>query len=258
MDRPKTVIGLALILTILFGLQFPRIKIDTDPENMLEPDQPDRILYNQVKKDFGIHDLIVVGIVDEKGIFRPESLERVAKATLEILNIKGVIIDDVLSLTTTDNVKSSGGLLDIHPVMREIPRNSEAVDRLRSDIADNPFLHEKIASADGRAIALYIPIQKKKMSYRISQEIQAILERELLPGQTSHLAGLPVAEDTFGNEMFIQMAVVAPLAFMVILVLEKGRGFTRDVYSSYYTGPDSGIIGRALQDDRLPGKQFAI
>ena len=219
LDRPKTVIGLAVILTILFAIQFPRIIIDTDPENMLEPEQPDRILYNRIKKDFGIHDLIVVGIVDKKGIFRAEPLERVARVTSEILKIKGVIIEDVVSLTTTDNVKSSGGLLDIHPVMREIPGDSKAIDQLRNDIAENQFLHEKIASADGTAIALYIPIQKKDMSYRIARQIQTILDRELLPEQTYHLAGLPVAEDTFGHEMFIQMAVVAPLAFMVILIL---------------------------------------
>jgi predicted RND superfamily exporter protein len=219
LDRPKTVIGLAIILTVLFGTQFPRITIDTDPENMLQANQPDRILYNRVKKDFGIHDLIVVGIVDKKGIFRPESLERVARVTSEILGIKGVIIEDVLSLTTTDNVKSSGGLLDIHPVMKEIPRDSKAVDQLRMDISENPFLHEKIASTDGTAIALYIPVQKKDMSYRIAKQIQSILDRELLPEQTYHLAGLPVAEDTFGHEMFIQMAVVAPLAFMFIMLL---------------------------------------
>jgi len=219
LDRPKTVIGLVLIVTFLFASQFPKIKIDTDPENMLEADQPDRVFYDRVKKEFGIHDLIVVGIVDEKGMFRPESLERVARATSEILKIKGVVIEDVVSLTTTDNVKSSGGILDIHPVMREVPRTPEAVDQLRRDITENPFLHEKIASADGTAIALYIPIRKKDMSYRIAGKIETILKRELLPGQTYHLAGLPVAEDTFGHEMFLQMAVVAPVAFMAVMAL---------------------------------------
>ncbi|MCF6247681.1 MAG: MMPL family transporter, partial [Desulfobacula sp.] len=215
----KTVIGFLLLITVIFTLQFPRIIIDTDPENMLKSDQPERILYDRVKKDFGIHDLIVVGIVDKKGIFRSESLERVAEVTSKILKIKGVIIKEVVSLTTTDNVKSSGGLLDIHPVMQKIPNTSQALDQLRLDIAQNPFLHEKIASADGTAVALYIPIQKKDMSYRIARQIERILDQDLLPGQTYHLAGLPVAEDTFGHEMFIQMAVVAPLAFMVILIL---------------------------------------
>ncbi len=40
-DRPKTVIATSLLMTVLFGLQFPTITIDTDPENMLEPDQSD-------------------------------------------------------------------------------------------------------------------------------------------------------------------------------------------------------------------------
>lgn len=219
LNRPKTTIGIALLLTMFFALQFPKIAIDTDPENMLEPNQPDRVFYNQVKTEFGIHDLIVVGIVDEQGVFRPSSLERIARATSEILKIKGVVIEDVVSLTTTNNVKSKGGLLDIHPVMKSIPSEPEKIQQLRNDIAENPFLHEKIASNDGKAVALYIPIQKKDQSYRIAQEIETILKQELLPGQSYHLAGLPVAEDTFGHEMFIQMALVAPLAFMVIMIL---------------------------------------
>jgi len=53
LDRPKTVIAATILVTAVFALQFPRITIDTDPENMLEPDQPDRVLYDRVKKDFG-------------------------------------------------------------------------------------------------------------------------------------------------------------------------------------------------------------
>jgi hypothetical protein len=219
LDRPRTVISAMGLLTLFFALQFPRITIDTDPENMLEADQEERVFYDQVKKEFGVHDLIVVGIVDDRRIFRPEALEGIARATDEILKIKGVIIPDVVSPTTTDNVKSRGGLLEIRPVMAEVPRTAMAAAELRQDIADNPFLAEKIASADGTAVALYVPIERKDMSYRVAEEIETILRRTLLPGQTWHLAGLPVAEDTFGHEMFVQMAVVAPLAFMAILVL---------------------------------------
>jgi len=187
LDRPKTVIAATVVLTVVFGLQFSRITIDTDPENMLEADQPDRVFYNRVKKDFGVHDLVVVGIVDERGVFRPESLKRISRTTSEILKIPGVVIPDVVSLTTTNNVTSSGGLLDIHPVMGEVPRTPEGIESLRRDIAENPFLHEKIASADGTAVAIYVPVGSKDQSYRIASEIKAILDRELLPGQTYHL-----------------------------------------------------------------------
>ncbi len=53
-DRPKLVVLLILIFTILLGIQFPKIKIDTDPENMLRKDEPVRIFHDKVKKDFGI------------------------------------------------------------------------------------------------------------------------------------------------------------------------------------------------------------
>ena len=80
LDYPKTVIGLMLLITLFFALQLPSITIDTDPENMMEADQADRLTYDRVKQDFGVHDLIVVGIVDEVGIFRPESLEQISFA----------------------------------------------------------------------------------------------------------------------------------------------------------------------------------
>ena len=219
LDRPKTVVVAAVLVTLAFAAQFPRITIDTDPENMLAVDQPDRVFYDRVKADFGIYDLLVVGIVDDEGIFRPPALERIARATEDILAIPGIVIPDVVSLTTTDNVRSSGGLLEIRPAMRNVPETLEAAEALRLEIAENPFLHEKIASADGTSVALYLPIEEKSLSYGIAGEIEAILTRELLPGQRFHIAGLPVAEDTFGHEMFVQMALVAPLAFLAILAL---------------------------------------
>src|SRR3989344_7537659 len=95
---PKTTIAVALIASVFFAIQFPKMKIDTDPENMLEQTQADRVFYDKVKKEFGINDLLVVGIVDEKGIFNSDTLARIARITDEILGIKGLIIEDVVSL----------------------------------------------------------------------------------------------------------------------------------------------------------------
>ncbi len=42
------------------------------------------------------------------------------------------------------------------------------------------------------------------------------------------------------------------------LVLDKGAGFPIDTYASYYRGSQSGVIGRAIPDNRLPGKELVI
>lgn len=219
MDRPKTVLGIAALVTVAFLVQFPKAVIDTDPENMLEETQPDRIFYSQVKKDFGISDFIVLGITDENGIYRPEALGAVERIVSKVVGINGVIVEDVVSLTTTDNIKARDGAIEIRPALSGIPETAEEMEELRRDIASNPFLNEKIVSADGRATAVYIPIRKKDMSYRIGREVEEIVRKELLPGQKFHLAGLPIAEDTFGYEMFKQMAVAAPMAGLGIMLL---------------------------------------
>ena len=114
-DHPRRTLALAVLLTLAFGTQFVRAKIDTAPENMLEPDQPDRVFYRQVKSDFGILDLVVVGIVDENGLWRPEALERLDLVTREIAQIRGVLPAEIVSLSTTDNVTTRGGALDVRP-----------------------------------------------------------------------------------------------------------------------------------------------
>jgi hypothetical protein len=81
------------------------------------------------------------------------------------------------------------------------------------------MFREKLVSLDGTGAAFYVPIERKDQSHRIAQAIEAVLARELSDEQRAYIAGLPVAEDTFGFEMFRQMAVMAPLAMGVIFVL---------------------------------------
>ena len=87
---PKTTIWITVVITLAFLTQIPRIKIDTDPENMLSPKEWVRVYHNQTKKTFSIEDLIVVGITNPdnpSGVFTKESLNRIAGATNQILDL---------------------------------------------------------------------------------------------------------------------------------------------------------------------------
>lgn len=219
MDWPKATIAVLIVLTVIFGAQFTQINIDTDPENMLEADQPDRVLYDRVKREFGISDMIVLGITDERGMFRPEPLAMVKRITEGILELRGVITDDVISLTTTNDVRPGGGMLNISRIMEQVPNSDAAGLLMHSRILANPMLADKLASRDATGIAIYIPIAQKDMAHDIGVSIDEIVKNELSEGQAYYLAGMPIAEDTFGVEMFQQMGIMAPIAGMVIFVL---------------------------------------
>jgi predicted RND superfamily exporter protein len=61
LDHPWKILGVVLALTVALGFQIPNIQIDTDPENMLSEEEFVRVFHNQVKKEFTLHDMIVLG-----------------------------------------------------------------------------------------------------------------------------------------------------------------------------------------------------
>ena len=220
----KGIFAVMLAAVAVAGWQFPNVTVDTDPENMLSADEPVRIAHHQLKKDFKLSDLIVVGIVDETnphGVWRPEVLQRAEALSKAILKIDGVVKVDVMSLSTSDTIEAGGGLLDIHTIMAHAPKTQEQADRLKSQVLSNPLLAEKLASGDGQGLAIYVPIEDKMISYRVASEIETLIEN--ITGGTGteqyHIAGLPVAEDTFGHDMFLQMAISAPLAGLVLMIM---------------------------------------
>src|SRR3990172_6540868 len=104
-DHPLLVIGLTVLVTLAFAVQFRKITIDTDPKHMLPVTSPVRQYNDQVEKDFALHaDVIALGIVNEQGVINRETLSRIAELTREIQKMPGVISRDVVSFSTIDNV----------------------------------------------------------------------------------------------------------------------------------------------------------
>jgi predicted RND superfamily exporter protein len=217
--QPWVVIAIAVLITAFFAAQFPKIKIDTDPENMLPKDEHARIFDHQTKENFELSDFLAVGVVDENGAFTADLLNRIYKITEEISEIDGVIADDILAPSTVDDIKQGpGGAIVIEKLMGNEIETDEQAHHIFERILENPILRGKLASQDGKAIALFIPIESKDMSHRIAGEIQKITSR-YGGNETYHIAGLPVAEDSFGSEMFSQMVFSAPAAMLIIFLL---------------------------------------
>jgi uncharacterized protein len=224
--HPRLVYLFALLLTLVLGLQILHIQVDTDPENMLPADQADRVFHNEVKAEMGLHDAIVVGLVETAhpdGIYNSASLGALHRATERILELDGVVAHDLMALPVADNIDQAGpGTIRFEWLMPEPPRTPEAALAIRGHVERLPLLQDTLASGDGRAAAIYVPIHDKNESHRLAREIQAITSDASAEfGATGewHITGLPVAEDTFGYEMFVQMGISAPLAGLAIFLL---------------------------------------
>lgn len=220
--KPKVVYLLVLIMAIVSLLMMPSIQIDTDPENMLSSDAPERVFHNQVKADFVMRDMIVLGAVSEQSLFTPQSLQILHQVSTKILDIDGVIEQDLLSLSVVDNITQEEGGIRFEYLMKQAPSTQAGSDKIKAAVKRLPMLDNTLVSGDNKAIAIYVPISDKNMSYAIAEQIRTIvneLDPKLIEKINFHITGLPVAEDQFGYEMFVQMGIAAPLAGVAIFML---------------------------------------
>lgn len=222
LDHPKMVIFGVLLMVLALGAMIPRIHIDTDPENMLPADEPSRVFHDEMKAQFGLHDMIVVGIVNNShanGIYNPDTLENLFKLSKAIESIDGVIRQDLMSLSAVDNITQEGpGTIRFQWMMNTPPKTDADALKIQQAVERLPLLSNTMVSGDGKAAGIYVPIEAKDQSYRIASEIKTFIST-LNTKDEFHITGLPIAEDTFGVEMFKQMALSAPLAGLVIFIL---------------------------------------
>jgi predicted RND superfamily exporter protein len=216
--RPKLVVWVTVALTLLFLTQFPRIKTDTNPKNMLPETSEVRVWNNEVDRLFALYeDTIVVGVQNEAGVLNRETLGRIARITGEILELEGVASRDVNGFTTITNVTAEAGALKVGPLMPGPPQSQAEVEALRGALFGNPLFVNRIISPDGKTTAIYVPLEKGANGAEIAGKIRAIVAGESGP-ERYYIAGDPVARDTFGAEMFKLMGIFSPIAGMIMFI----------------------------------------
>ena len=230
------VLILAAALPTLFPAQFPSLHplvVDTDPENMLSADESTRVFHNRMKEEMTLHDIMVVGVVNDthsNGVFNVDSLGKIhaLSAFARTLTwededrpgeIRGVLAADMMSPSSMDVVEQAGvGTVRFSWLMPEPPASDAEALEIHRKLKRYPTMDGTLISEDGRAVSLYLPLTSKDISFRVYQALKGFIAEQ--EGDEQYfITGLPVAEDSFGVEMFIQMAISAPAAMLVIFLL---------------------------------------
>ncbi|GAB4324423.1 MAG: MMPL family transporter [Candidatus Zixiibacteriota bacterium] len=217
-NHPKWVVIVAVLITIALAIPIPRAVIDTDPENMLEKSEEVRMVHERIKEEFSLYDHLVVGFVGDTDLMTPEFVAGLDRLVERVEEMEGVVADDIMAPSTVDDIyRTPDGILVVG-LLTDDRDGYETQPTVSQKIAENPILRGKLGSADGRAVAIYIPLEEKKYAHDVAVAIED--EIAAIGGMGEyHIAGLPVAEETFGKEMFKQMGISAPMAGLLIFLL---------------------------------------
>lgn len=229
----STLLIASIAALVVWRMPDPGSVVDTDPENMLPGDEPVRVFHRQMKKEFALYDMLVVGVVNDRGpdyIFNPGTLadvnalvDEAKKLHGEVIGAKtpeaGVVNMDIISPSTVETIEQAGlGSISFDWLMKDTPQTPDEARAVREKAMRLPFMKGTLLSEDGKALAIYIPLTDKHLSYVVAEKLREKIAT-FTHGDTYHITGLPIAEDTFGVEMFKQMALSAPLAMLIIFIL---------------------------------------
>jgi predicted RND superfamily exporter protein len=229
-NRPGLMTSLMVAMTLILGLLIFRVHVDTDPENMLSEKEMVRIFHDRTKKEFNLHDVVVLGVVnakDKDGVFNPETLTKIYQLSRFAAGLadprdpeRKVIARDIIAPDNVDIIEQAGlGQVRFQWLMNKPPTTRKEALHIRDKALDNPLLKGTMIAEDGRALAIYLPISRKDFAHSLSKQLKKKIEELGAGNDRFYITGLPVAEDTFGKEMFIQMAISAPLAMLMIFLL---------------------------------------
>src|SRR3989304_5183314 len=152
------------------------VRVDPGPENMFSAAEPVRVFHNAMKAEFALYDMGGVGVVNEA-------------------NPDGVF-----------NVDSLGRIYELAQYARTLRWPDPGDPDKRAGVIEVDMLAPSTVDNIEQAGPPYLPLTSKDLSYRVRQtllEKVADWPRE----DRVYITGLPVAEDTFGVEMFYQMAI---------------------------------------------------
>ena len=205
--RSGSVILAAVVAAVVLGALMVRVETDTDPENMLPEDHSVRVLNGSLRDDFGTGDILGLGIIDEGGVTNPEILTAATELIRQIETLDGLVPGSVVSFASALEVG-------------EGPVSAGQVDEIIAAVEANSLLAGRVLSPDGTAVGIFATLEPEGEAADVAAEMKDFAAGpRALDGTDVYTAGLPLAQDQFGRDMFVQMALLAPLAGLLIFLM---------------------------------------
>ncbi|MDP8257264.1 MAG: MMPL family transporter [Candidatus Alcyoniella australis] len=224
-DRPRLVLGLLCLVTLLLLPGLTLVQIDPSLEGMIIDDDPDKIYYyNEFIPTFGSDEFFVFTYRDA-ALFSPEGLARLARIVEGLQQIDDV--ERVLSLTTLPIISGREDTLRVAPPVDRLPQSRMAAAVLRWRALSHSATRAMVVSADGQVAVNFVFLRKAsgleqdpELRVRITESIEQIAQRELGQlGLEHHMAGVPYVKTEIVRTILRSIVQLGLLAVAVLLGL---------------------------------------
>ncbi len=237
--RAWPVLILLAVITVGFVSQLPKIKMETNVENML-PHSMDAYANKLELEDlFSSADMVVIGITNNQspdGIYNPHSLKLVDELTgwLQMhKEFRTLSLSDLMSLSTIKDIRGTADGMEVERFMEKPATTPAAIAQLHKRLVDNGIYMGSIVSEDGKGTLIVVrPDPSYRGHYHDIYQLlkKKVAEIEARGGPEEILiTGRPIIEGVFGVYMpqdmkQMQPMILALLALLLFLSFRNIRG----------------------------------
>ncbi|MBX3667173.1 MAG: MMPL family transporter [Rhodocyclaceae bacterium] len=220
--NPKIVLSLVLVVTVLFGIALPKLRVFTDFADLLPQNHRYIKVYNRLKENFGGANMIVMAVEVEQGtIFNDDTLKIIHSATQGVDELPGVNHNLVSSLTHRTARKvfldDQGGFAsESYYDPLKPSRSVSELEQLKKDVIANPTIYGLLVSPDLKAALIKAQLNEGDIDYPTTFAALQKLRGELAkPGHHIYVTGNPVLTGWVYTYLH---QIVEILAYTVILL----------------------------------------
>ena len=215
---PRFFIITLILLTIFFGYEIKNIKVDVDIIHSLPQSIPAKKLYDKMNEIFPSKEIILVAVESRRGtVFKPEIIKKVYQLTREFENIKDLY--KVISPTNVDIIEASPEGMEIHPILRKIPKTPEEIQEFMKKLNDSPLASGNLVSKDKRALGIMLMLKKDADTKKVSKEVIQIYKKYIDDTVNISATGKPIVNYYLSIGVGRDMGILFTIAIVVIVFL---------------------------------------
>jgi len=226
-DHPwSTILGL-LVVTLLFGYQMRRLRVETDITKSLPQSIPAKRLYDRMAEIFPSKDFIMV-IYESDSLFSVPSLRVLDELTQQLEAFPELY--SVISPTNVKIIRSSDQGMEVKEALLAPPSTDRDVQLFQTRLYSNPIFVRNLVSRDRRAagilLFLHNDIDAKKFAGRLLQFLESF-KREYPVNLFA--AGTPVVNYYLSEGVARDMRIffnagIALIILLLLLIFRSLRG----------------------------------
>ncbi len=190
---------LLAIATLLPALRIlPELKTNNNVDAFLAENDPGLAFYREITEVFGGDHVVYVAVEAQgESVWTVEEIARLDRITRAVES--DAMVDEALSLSSTDAVQGMPGLVTVGPLMEALPETQADVDEIRAQVEASPLL-ERMVAPNGEATLVAIELDDSLLDKPSEETATVARLRDVLTeangGERLRMAGNPVISET--------------------------------------------------------------